>query len=358
MDDYYSLLGIDSDASVDDIRGAYREAKDALDTSSDSGRSNAAKLNKAWNVLSDPYQRGRYDEQRAGADADGTLGADDDEVASANGRSSGSRSSTPARSSSSSSGAKGLRGTARESRQARAQAARDARAERLNKTPTFPPPPGTHYPAPKQRIIAMVIDLLVLIVLVSGSQIAAQSIAKSQKPAIVREVNSLNDQINAANKDKSNADKAVSADKKANDTAKQATDQKTSDDLKAKVTALTKTRDDETAKLNPYFLSSLVVAFILGFLYLAIPTALTGRTLGKRTQHLKVVREDGSPVGWRVAFVRFGLVVLVTFVLYLVLQQIAAVVVLFGVTLWMRNANMQGLHDRFAHTIVVSDNAD
>ena len=37
------------------------------------------------------------------------------------------------------------------------------------------------------------------------------------------------------------------------------------------------------------------------------------------------------------------------------LQQIAAVVVLFGVTMWMRNPNMQGLHDRFAHTIVVSD---
>jgi curved DNA-binding protein CbpA len=359
MDDYYSLLGIETDASVDDIRGAYRDAKDGIDTSSDSGRANAAKINKAWNVLSDPYQRGRYDEQRATADAEGTLGAgDDDEVASTNGRSSNSRSSTPARSSSSSSGAKGLRGTARESRQARAQAARDARAERLNKTPTFPAPPGTHYPAPKQRIIAMVIDLLVLIVLVSGSQIAAQSIAKSQKPAIVKQVNGLNDQINALNKVKSDADKAVTADKKANNTSQAAIDQKTSDDAKAQITSKTKERDDATSKLNPYFLSSLIAAFILGFLYLAIPTAITGRTLGKRTQHLKVLREDGSPLGWRGSVVRFGLIVLVTFVLYLVLQQIAAVVVLFGVTLWMRNANMQGLHDRFAHTIVVSDNAD
>ncbi len=47
-----------------------------------------------------------------------------------------------------------------------------------------------------------------------------------------------------------------------------------------------------------------------------------------------------------------------TFVLYLLLQQIAGVVVLFGVTMWMRNGNMQGLHDRFAHTIVVTDAAD
>jgi hypothetical protein len=29
--------------------------------------------------------------------------------------------------------------------------------------------------------------------------------------------------------------------------------------------------------------------------------------------------------------------------------------VLVGVTTWMRNPNMQGLHDRFSHTIVVSD---
>jgi uncharacterized RDD family membrane protein YckC len=82
---------------------------------------------------------------------------------------------------------------------------------------------------------------------------------------------------------------------------------------------------------------------------------LTGRTLGKRIQHLKTLREDGAPLGLRGAVVRFGLIVLVTFVLYFVLQQIAAVIVLFGVTMWMRNPNMQGVHDRFAHTIVVSD---
>src|SRR5882672_9817964 len=79
MDDYYSLLGIDADASVDDIRGAYRVRKDGLDTASDSGKADAAKLNKAWNVLSDPYQRGRYDQQRAAAAESGTLGADEDD---------------------------------------------------------------------------------------------------------------------------------------------------------------------------------------------------------------------------------------------------------------------------------------
>ena len=44
MDDYYSLLGVDAGASVDDIRGAYRVRKDGLDTASDSGKADAAKV--------------------------------------------------------------------------------------------------------------------------------------------------------------------------------------------------------------------------------------------------------------------------------------------------------------------------
>ena len=341
MDDYYSLLGIDAEASVDDIRGAYRVRKDGLDTASDAGKADAAKLNKAWNVLSDPYQRGRYDQQRAVAAESGALGADEDDT-------------TP---STNGSGSQGLRASARNSRQARQQSVREARQARM-KTPTIALPAGTKFPAPKDRIIAMVIDLLVLIVLVSGSQVAAQVVSKSQKPAIVRQVDDLNAKISADNKLKSDADKRVSADKKANNTSAQATDQKASDDLKTQITSLTKQRDDAAAKLNPYFIGGVAIAFLLGFLYLAVPSALTGRTLGKRLRHLKALREDGSPLGWRGAVVRFGLIVLVTFVLYFVLQQIAAVIVLFGVTAWMRNPNMQGMHDRFAHTIVVSDDAE
>jgi curved DNA-binding protein CbpA len=347
MDDYYSLLGIDAEASVEDIRGAYRTRKEGLDTGSEAGRNDALRLNKAWNVLSDPYQRGRYDQLRADAVEQGDLD-DTPEPSSSN----GGRVTKPP--------AKGMRSQARNSRQERQQSTREARAERLakQKTPTIALPAGTHFPSTKQRIIAMVIDLLVLIVLVSGSQVAAQAVAKSQKPAVVHTIDNLNNQINAQNKIQSDKNKAVSADKKANNTAQQAIDQKAADAAKASAKDLTKQRDSESSKLNPYFLGGIAIAFLLGFIYLAVPTAITGRTLGKRLQHLKVLRQDGSPVGWRVAFTRFGLVVLVTFTLYLLLQQIAAVVVLFGVTMWMRNANMQGLHDRFAHTIVVSDAAE
>ena len=84
MDDYYTLLGVEPDAATDEIRTAYRARKATIDTSSDSGKVDAAKLNKAWNVLSDPYQRGRYDEQLTQVSDDGD--AEDDIEVSSNGR--------------------------------------------------------------------------------------------------------------------------------------------------------------------------------------------------------------------------------------------------------------------------------
>ena len=92
-------------------------------------------------------------------------------------------------------------------------------------------------------------------------------------------------------------------------------------------------------------------------MYLIIPSGITGRTLGKSRQHLKVVRQDGSPLGFAGAFSRYGLIVVVTILLFFILRlgPVGAVLVIFGVTLWTRNPNQQGIHDRFAKTIVVSD---
>src|SRR5450755_1314634 len=114
MDDYYSLLGIDADASVEDIRGAYRTRKDDLDTGSQAGRDDALKLNKAWNVLSDPYQRGRYDQQRLDAAEEGDLDDTPTTTISNGGR---SVVKPPP---------KGLRGQAKNSRQQRQQSTREA----------------------------------------------------------------------------------------------------------------------------------------------------------------------------------------------------------------------------------------
>jgi hypothetical protein len=202
----------------------------------------------------------------------------------------------------------------------------------------------------------MVIDLLVVVVVFLGiGWFGANALAKNQKPEVVDKIDSIQKQIDDQNKVKSDADKRVSDDKNANRPTK--ADQDASDAAKKKVDDLTKQRNDEYNKLNPYLFGGTALAFGLGLMYLAIPSAISGRTFGKKLQHLLVLREDGSPLGWGGAFMRYGLIVLVTMALFTLLRlgPLAGVIVLFGVTMWMRNGNMQGLHDRVAHTIVVSD---
>jgi len=84
---HYELLGVEPDASKDEIRTAYRERLDELrgkaekgrsDQARDGARAETARLNAAWQVLSDPFQRQRYD---AGlADASGTPADQDEDV--------------------------------------------------------------------------------------------------------------------------------------------------------------------------------------------------------------------------------------------------------------------------------------
>ena len=333
MDDYYAIIGVDEDASVEDIRSAYRERKNALGNANGGSKGEAAKLNKAWNVLSDPYQRGRYDEQRTTAVDD--VDVDDDAA---------------------------VEPVANGARRSPAKRAGNAppRRGREPGPPTIAPPAGTRYPSTKQRIIAMVIDLLVLLVVFIGLQLGAASLARSQKPDVVKQVDAYNKQITDLQNQKNDAQKKADADKQANNSAQQQTDQKKVDDLNQTIKDTTSKRDTEARKLNPYYVWALSLACIVGLLYLAVPTALTGRTLGKWRQHLKIVRENGDPVGWSGSFLRWGPVVGVTFALIFLLQMspLGAVIVLFGVTLWIRNPNHQGLHDRIAHTIVVTDAAD
>lgn len=83
---HYELLGVEPDASKEEIRAAYRDRLEELrgkaekgrsDQARDGARAETARLNAAWQVLSDPFQRQRYD---AGlADASGTAADEDEE---------------------------------------------------------------------------------------------------------------------------------------------------------------------------------------------------------------------------------------------------------------------------------------
>ena len=84
---HYELIGVESDASKDEIRSAYRERIEALrgtvengrsDKARDGARAETARLNSAWQVLADPVQRQRYDTELTGG-SDGTEAVEDEE---------------------------------------------------------------------------------------------------------------------------------------------------------------------------------------------------------------------------------------------------------------------------------------
>src|SRR6266480_4671797 len=173
MDNYYDLLGVDADAPVADIRAAYRDRKaEVSGRDDDDAKADAAALNKAWNVLSDPYQRGRYDEQRA--EAGDSEEGEDDVVDVAPTRTRTTRTNT------------------------RANQGKNARAPLQ---PTVTLPAGLEFATPKRRLIAMGIDVVVLIVLFFGSFLLTNSLEKSQHPAEHHVVSVLPDQIKQANSD-------------------------------------------------------------------------------------------------------------------------------------------------------------
>jgi curved DNA-binding protein CbpA len=336
MDDYYELLGVDEDAPVDDIRSAYRDKKAAVDTSAgDNAKSDVAKLNKAWNVLSDPYQRGRYDQERTTAtdtdtDTDDEYEDDDDAPVT--------RSRSPRA----------------------ADRAEKRRKARQPAKPTVTLPAGVHFPTTRQRLFALVIDLGVLFgIFLVGSLLVAPAVDRAVHKPIVDRIDVLNKELNRANTESKRLNTVESdvakAKGKSSSEAKQA---KTASDNydNHQLKDATKAYDDEVKKLIPLNLAVTAGALLVGLLYLVIPSASTGQTFGKRRQGIRVVMVDGSPPGLVGSIRRYGLIMLATFALLLTpLGPLGAALILFAVTRWMSNPNQQGLHDRFAKTLVVAD---
>jgi RDD family/DnaJ domain len=313
-DSHYEVLGVSPEASRDEIRDAYRARVSELDPETWKGdaserRERAASVNKAWNVLSDPFQKERYD---SGID-DSIAGIDDidaDDVdAVSNGTGSG----------------KGARGNAA------AVASRGAGKVRVTAT-------GLTLGPTRSRINALSVDVLVIIVLLFGLNYLAGALFAN--PAIQVTINDkvvstteIKDRDPSAVRSSERAD-AISEWKKDNPDAKK----------DPKVTV-----DEVDVVPGNITLIFQLITLVAALLYTVVPTVRTGQTLGKRIFKLKLVSVDGSNVGWSQALLHYGVPIAIAIALALL-----GAVVAIGMILWsIWDKNGQGLNDKIAKTFVV-----
>ena len=357
---HYDVIGVDPDASKEDIRAAYRDRLEELAEdvgTSDDARAETARLNGAWQVLSDPYQRERYDDSE-GIDTDAEDRADDEDEDDGDGDD-GDEGRAPARRQ------RPARDRARGRDDAAAQRISLFSAEPVDTPPTWPA--GFRPPPPRARVIAMVIDLAVLFVLVLTVQTVGARVIDSVYKEETDRIDVLSDRIDAlqeqndraedrADKARDDAVKAkrqgdVAAEDEARARARAADDEATEAERDAE--RVQDELDDVEGKLVPAQLALTGAILVLALLYLVPSSVVRGRTLGKQLLGIRVINADGTRLGLRGALYHYGAPVLVALMFSPILGQLVVFIVLIGVLTWPRNPNRQGLHDRLAGTLVV-----
>jgi curved DNA-binding protein CbpA len=367
MSDHYELFGVDPDASKDEIKAAYRSEVESADSA------RRAQLNRAWNVLSDPIQRQRYDEQIASDD--GGVGDDDggvEVVGDSGGSQVPARRATGARRGPSSKilkaeAASATNGAAKNGLANGAKgrdAEKDARpVGRQPLEPTIMLPEGMHLPSKKARGLSILFDLAIVIIFVLGCQFLVPGLVSSDydhyrdianhqldvaDKAGTRE-DKANDRADAAGADASKAKKAADSSAEQDARDREATAKVDAKNAAADKKAAQKAGDKATSKTQGPLAISSAVAFILSMLYLVPMTALTGQTVGKRLNKLWLVKVDGTHVTWGRAISHFG----VPIAIGIAIPQLGPIVAL-GMVFWaLRDRNEQGLHDKLSKTVVV-----
>jgi curved DNA-binding protein CbpA len=344
---HYDVVGVEPGASKDEIRSAYRDRLGDLragDASTEQARAETARLNAAWQVLSDPFQRERYD-RALGGEAEPS--APGDETADDAGED----------------GGRARRGVGPPPRAERRRGMLSTEAE----PPPSDWPPGFRPPPARARVIAMVIDLFVLSVIVFAGQALGARIIESAYPEETDRLDALADQIDVAEERRDRAEERADDADNAIERARRDGDEAALEEARADQRAAEAEAErqqeiiddkedraqDVQGDLLPAQLGVTATTLVVALLYLVPASARTGRTLGKRLLQIRAVQVNGAPLGVRAALLRYGTPLLVGFMLSPIFGQLGFFVVLVGVVTWPRNPNRQGLHDRLAGTIVV-----
>ncbi|MCZ7534502.1 MAG: RDD family protein [Acidimicrobiia bacterium] len=347
MDDYYRILDVAPDAPREEIRESYKARRADLEArGTDESRPEVARLNRAWNVLSDPTQRERYDSRLAGARAEDEAGTEADA-----GRSSGDAPAEVA---------------TERPRRRRFLEPRDRSAAPAG--PTIEIPAGTSLSDSRSRLSAMGIDFAILLaIFVVVLFYAAPALQEQRYPDQFDRLDVLDGELDAANEVADAAGEAADAAEESADAAETAG----ADDAAAKAEAAKAARAEADAadtdvervedqifdvqeELRGYAFLLQEAAFLLALAYLVVPSARSGQTLGKRLRGVRAVRTTGEPLGWSGSLLRYGVIIFALNALWFMAGPLAVALVLFAVLGWMRNANQQGMHDRIAKTLVVA----
>jgi uncharacterized RDD family membrane protein YckC len=381
-DNYYEELGVEPNASREKIRDAHRqrvadleaarEKKGVTESQLQANRDEVARVRAAWNVLSDPFQRQRYDARlgEAEGNADDVELVDDDDP----GPQPGTEQPTgwrrllapppPRQAGSGGSGSAG--GGGRNGNGGGKGGGRNQPNRRPRPEPTVVLPEGMHIAEPRVRGMALLFDVAVLIVIFFAVSLVVPRLIQPEYQDIQDKITAVG-KLSDAKSSLSDAQKKVDEAKSASATKAAQSDLKSAQkDYKsaqedARDAGVPETRLDDTKnQLDKYsdtltekirttgYITSLTT-FVLAMAYLVPMTAKTGHTLGMRSRRLRVVRVDGSPVTWYPAFTRFALPLL----LAIAIPSFGAVLGI-GMVAWAYfDRNGQGLHDKLARTLVV-----
>lgn len=385
MTDHYEELGVEPTASKDDIREAHRarladleaarERKGVTEAQLQANREEAARVRGAWNVLSDPMQRQRYDQQLMDERAGEAVASSDVEIvddAAAAPQPTGWRKllgpppAKPAAAGAAAAGTSGAKGAANRKPQPPANPNRPA--------PTVELPAGMAIAETRSRGMALLFDLAICMIVYTAVMFLVPGLVKSGYTDIVDQSQKITDVKNSQqsvidaqkslNEAKSASDKKsaqsdlTSAQKDLKSAEKSARDAKATDKQlatnlsgKQRVDAL----DKESKKLSDSVKTATLVAtgtvVVIVLLYLVPLTAMKGWTMGMRNRRIRVVRVDGSKCGWYAAFTRFAIPVLIAVALSIPVGPVVGL----GLVLWgYRDKNGQGVHDKLARTLVVT----
>ena len=356
-ENYYEDLGVEPDASRDQIRNAHRQRiadleaargkKGVSESQLQANRDEVARVRAAWNVLSDPFQRQRYDAQLASASEPGgdvELVDDDTPEPAAGTQLTGWRkllAPPPPK--------QGAGGNRNGAGKTAASSNRRARPE-----PTVVLPAGMKIAEPRTRGMALLFDLSVLIVIFFAVSLIVPRLIQSDYQDIQDRISKVSDLKDArqsvidakTSKEKTSANNdfknAVKSAKNAGVPAQYLESDVTTKQLQ---TYSDKLSDD--IRTTSYLTSGLT--FVLAMAYLLPIAARKGYTLGMRGRKIKLVRVDGSPVGWYASFTHFAVPILLAIAI-----PSFGVILGLGMVAWgYFDRNGQGIHDKLSRTLVV-----